>query len=345
VAVIDVDSSLTLNNVTIESAISTTFGPPYTGPNNGFTPASGDSIVVTGTLNLSDGYLAGAWELQGLLVVSSIFSSGTATVTFAGTGDQTYTAANTGTAPPIVIDKSAGTVTPATGTTSLRAATFTLTQGSFTAPSGTFKVGRDVSGSETQFTVSSGTQFNSNAGTVQFATELSGNCNVPSACVLDVDPSMRFHDVLIYPSVCGGGNTVFTTDTGDTARLSGDLIVENGSLQGSWEVAGTIRISSVADGGTASLTLSGSTTQVLESEGGTWPSGTFTINKSSGAAALSGALILNTSSQDLTLSGGTLNLAGYDLTVNDQFTIGANGTLVLHGDETVSAIDSNLGSI
>jgi len=43
-----------------------------------------------------------------------------------------------------------------------------------------------------------------------------------------------------------------------------------------------------------------------------------------------------TVSNDLTLTGGTLNLDGYDLTVNDLFVVGTGTTLRLHGDETIT---------
>jgi phage-related tail fiber protein len=47
-------------------------------------------------------------------------------------------------------------------------------------------------------------------------------------------------------------------------------------------------------------------------------------------------MTLNTAGQDLAITSGTLDIAGFNLTVNDSFTMAAGATLKLMGTETVS---------
>ena len=99
--------------------------------------------------------------------------------------------------------------------------------------------------------------------------------------------------------------------------------------------------------GTAGFGLTGTANQTLTHSGSS-TSFRFSpvINKPSGTVTLATALPLNTAGQDLTITSGTLSLAGYNLTVNDQFIIGASGTLRLQGGETISkAPTANSGTV
>ncbi|MDO8335490.1 MAG: DUF2341 domain-containing protein [Candidatus Saccharibacteria bacterium] len=93
--------------------------------------------------------------------------------------------------------------------------------------------------------------------------------------------------------------------------------------------------------GNVSITLTGTNNQTITYTGTTsFPSGTFTINKASGTVTMASELPINHTGQDLILTSGTLNLAGFNLTVDDQFTIGADATFKLQGGETIPTIAS-----
>ena len=100
---IDVNSSLTLNNVE--------FSAYTTGVNQ--TIASGDTLIVEGTLTLTEGQVdTGTVQAQGNVVVGANFDAGNSPLQFTGTANQTYTD-NGGNEldGDITINKSSGTVT------------------------------------------------------------------------------------------------------------------------------------------------------------------------------------------------------------------------------------------
>ncbi len=77
----DVNVSQTFNNLTINHAAFNTF-----------TIASGDSLVATGTLTLTQGNVnTGTLEARGNVTVASTFNGGNATLLFSGSGTQTFT--------------------------------------------------------------------------------------------------------------------------------------------------------------------------------------------------------------------------------------------------------------
>ena len=89
------------NNFTVTATTATTF-----------TIAAGDTIVVWGTLTLTDGLVAtGTLEARGNVVVNAGFDGGTALLNFAGTANQTYAGGGDELDGDVTINKPAGTVT------------------------------------------------------------------------------------------------------------------------------------------------------------------------------------------------------------------------------------------
>ncbi|MCK4945697.1 MAG: hypothetical protein KAS59_05500, partial [Alphaproteobacteria bacterium] len=100
----NVATTETFNNVTINKT---------TDVSDALTITSGDTIVVTGTLNLTDGEVdTGTIEAQGDVTVGASFNHGNANTTFSGTNAQTITLTSdnfpTGT---LTVNKSSGTAT------------------------------------------------------------------------------------------------------------------------------------------------------------------------------------------------------------------------------------------
>lgn len=128
--------------------------------------------------------------------------------------------------------------------------------------------------------------------------------------------------------------------------LSGANEVNGGVIT----VAGDLTLSDTTVGGTAAVTLDGTGAQTINSiGGGDLPNGTFTINKSDEVATLISNLTLDVVGQDLSILSGTLDLAGFDLSltgVGDVLTVADGATLQLQGGETVTAstLDLQTGS-
>jgi len=148
--------------------------------------------------------------------------------------------------------------------------------------------------------------------------------------------------------IAAGGQALYSIETKLTYNyntltiiglltLEGDLLLTDGRLAGSVDVEGDVVATSDQTGGTAAITLTGSGAQSIDcGSASTMPSGTFTIDKPAGTATLASALVLDSSGQDLVIIEGTLDLAGYDLTVNDILDVDDDGRLKLKGTETVS---------
>jgi hypothetical protein len=106
---------------------------------------------------------------------------------------------------------------------------------------------------------------------------------------------------------------------------------------GTIAVQGNFEIVSQGIIGDANVSLTGSANQAFTvGSSYTIPSGTITINKTGGTVTPSNNLTFNNSGQDFTITAGTLNLASYNLTVNDVLTIASGGSVTLTGDQTIT---------
>ncbi|TSC72128.1 MAG: RTX toxins and related Ca2+-binding domain [Parcubacteria group bacterium Gr01-1014_38] len=348
---IDVVTSLTLNNLTINGV----------GNNDSCDVATGDTLVVVGTLTLTEGNLGGPGtvEVQGGMTHSSAFdgSNGDAggasgLINITGAGTRTINITGGGNLTPLTLNAANVTLNgPTSGTTivegnlTIQAGTFvggagtvdlngvfTQSGGTFTAPSGTFSIGTD--NNETIFSISGGS-FNHNSGTILFNH---GGINVRTGTV-NVVTSLTLNNLTINCPTAGSGMDIAT---GDTLIVAGTFTQTNGFLNGpgALEPRGNVTIATTADGGDVALTFAGTAAQTYTNNGGNEPDGTYTINKTAGTVTLATNMDISAVGQDLTVTAGTLNLAGFNLTVNDVFTLSASGTLQLQGGETVSTIDT-----
>ena len=293
------------------------------------TIASGDTAIVTGTFTHDDGAIAtGTIEAQGDVVIESSSNGTTASLTFTGTADQTITG-NGGTTLSLNINKTSGILT-AEGS-------FTITN--VTISSGTFTSTSDILTVKGNWTHTSGGTFNHNLGSI---------ISSAVSATWDFDTSETFYN---FERNCdGGGNCgtsqILTIASGDTAIVTGTFTHDDGAIAtGTIEAQGDVVIESSSNGTTASLTFTGTGAQTYTDNGGTIMTGSpVLIDKPSGTLTLATDATFNNAGQDLTLSGGTLNLAGYDLTVNDQFVIQNDATLQLHGDETITGGPDSISS-
>ncbi len=366
-----------------------------------FTVATGDVLVVEGTLTMNYGNVyVGTVDARGDVIINTTFNSGgsTGTLLIGGSNAQTVTINNGVKLPAFTINNIYASVNLVAGATmyigancgygvpapfNLQAGTFTATTGniligtiaqgtgSYTQSGGTFNAGETTitiyGQSDDDFVLSGGTfnstsgvltlycmygtmdfihtvggVFNHNNGTVVFMNNLSGRAHS-----IDVSSSEIFYNLTLN-NIPNTVNPIFTIASGDTLVVNGNLTLTDGNITtGTIDTKGNLYVGNSFDGGTGSLTFSGSSDTTFTNLGGTMPSGTFTVNKDIGKkVSLASALTINSSGQDLILTSGSLGLNGNNLTVNDQFIISANATLQLTGDETLNkAPTTNSGTI
>lgn len=73
--------------------------------------------------------------------------------------------------------------------------------------------------------------------------------------------------------------------------------------------------------GTVAIKLIGPNNQTITDSSGSFPTGTFTIDKTAGTVTLGADLPLSDSAQDLTITNGVLNMGSKNLTVGDVLTV------------------------
>jgi hypothetical protein len=270
----------------------------------------------------------GTIELRGNLVVDAGAYGGTTSLKFNSTGAQTYSS-NGGTAPPIEIDKTAGSVSAAVGTTDLEMTAFTLLQGIFNAPTGNLTIFPMTTDNVTVFTFNGGA-FNHSSGTLRFrnlplydpsaapiftislASALTVNNLQYEAAIsrlsYDYDRTWLLSGVAANFIVLGDFTmrraTGFTLGTNQTSRP----IADGGVI----ELRGNLVVETGAYGGSTVLKLNGTGTQTYTYTGGITPK--VEIDKTAGsvtAAAGTTDFLVNS----FTLTQGTFNAPTGNLTI------------------------------
>ncbi len=275
------------------------------GGNETVTFAAGTTITVTHTLYLNDTtggfggtYITGSGGITALGDISTTDGSssadaggigGDATVTIRGTGNQNLIGMNTGRGrfPSLVINKPSGTLNI---TGNFYGGNFTYTAGSY--------------------------NINTSSFNLQGSVGITG--------------SFTFYDLDIDNGQCT--NDTMTVASGTTITVTHKLYLDDDSTgcgglslngPGVFVVTGDIDTNTTDGiGGDIAITLSGGADQTIkQGSSGSFPSGTFTINKSAGTVTLVSPLVLNSSGQDMVISAGIFNVSSYNLTINDILTI------------------------
>lgn len=348
---IDLNTSLSLYNVTFNGT---------DGGCNGsvifYGLGSGDTLTMNGNLTLTSGaiYSTGTFNLEGNITIASgadntAWFNTTGIINMTGTGSKTYTYTSGGFAPRLYINSSSLAVTPNAGTSNLKVAGLQVLAGAFTAPTGTLTLDQqDTTASYTLLNVSSGATFTHNSGTVSF----NGAATACTALTytIDVPTTLTLNNVAFAPATegaCNGAKVTFATGSGDTVIAAGTMTITNGKINGTWEAQGNLNIASGSDGGTASISMTGNLGQTVTYTAGSFPTGTFTINKTNNSDQVTLASNL-TLGGALTVTKGIFDQgASYNLTTGGAVSVGANGTWsnTGTGDITLAGNVTNSGTV
>jgi hypothetical protein len=318
-------TTLSLNNLTINS---------FNGPRFAVNSAS---VIVNGTLMMTDGGIAsGTVNAKGPISIAATFDGGAGMLQINGAGNQSFSVPNGAILPKLTLNN-VNTIVTMLGNATVNSDTITLSD-SLIIQAGTF-----TSSSTGTLTIyggynRSGGMFNPQNGTVQIR-QRTASLTVPGT------ETFNNLDVACYsPGSCSSGHSL--TIAGGTVIVLGKMTFTDGAVNGgSISAKGNIAIASGFDGGSTSLILAGTGTQIIDiKNGGTATGGTWKIQKPSGVASLSGALVLNTTNQDLEIGSGTLNLNNNNLILNRTLTVKPTGILQLRGGETVTATTKTLNT-
>jgi hypothetical protein len=134
-----------------------------------------------------------------------------------------------------------------------------------------------------------------------------------------------------------------------TFSVGGTLTISYGccgSMNGGYlDARGNVVISNGWIGGTTQLQMNGTSnaTITMSSSG---PAGLVTINKTGGAGVTLGSNVsFNAWNQSLTLTSGFINMAGYNLTINNTLTLNGNTLTKNGGTLTVNSTTVGSGSL
>lgn len=284
--------------------------------NSGRTINTGTTITVNGTTYLDpapgEDYVdfygtGGEIHAKGdIFVTNSGLRDSTTVLVINGTGDQLFDSEDdTDTSiPPIRIDKPSGTLTMTGYFHTYH--DWEYVQGDLDASASTvfFNEYVEITGSHT-------------LGNVIFCPTNYNTIALMSGTTLSVSGTAY----LDHPTDCD--STIFLNlDGPGTLRVLDDLIIQDQGIGGD---------ANITFGGTGDQSITYSGTPVEDV-----PSGTYTIDKPSGIFVVQADVLLPYSGQDLNVVSGTVNLGNYNLTVNDTFTVGPNGSIILTGDQTIS---------
>ena len=291
-------TSLSMRDVTIASAINLSGGGnvAFDNTNNGTATISGPLNLGGVSTNFDIGNGAAPTDLliTGVLSNGGVSKTGLGTLSFGGTGANTYTGLTTVSAGTLMLAKTAGVnavggdVTIAGGTLSLEAANQLPSSATVTLNGGTFNM-------------------NSNADTFDTFLFHAGTLSTGGASLDITSLSMRDVTIASAINLSGGGNVAFDNTNNGTATISGPLNlggvstnfdIGNGAAPTDLLITGVLSNGGVSKTGLGTLSFGGTGANTYTGLT-TVSAGTLMLAKTAGVNAVGG---------DVTIAGGTLSL-------------------------------------
>ncbi|MBL7888762.1 MAG: T9SS type A sorting domain-containing protein, partial [Bacteroidia bacterium] len=261
---------------------------------------------------------------------------GLGTITFNGTGAQTYSVASG--APrtcKIAVNKTSGGVSPAGGTNDFYMQGFTQTLGDFTAPTGIMNVGGALQTTQTIFSHVAGT-FTHNNGTTVFNPIQSSGAN--ATYTVDIINTTVFNNVTVNETQSWGTATL-ASGAGDTLDVVDDLVFTDGRSTAVFEVAGNVTVQSGHDGGNGLLIFKNGNSQSFDLTGATTNfDGDIKVRKTANNVSLMSDLQMDAANQDLFLVKGDMVVPSLNMII-----IGDNVTAT--GGSDSSFVDGRVRKI
>ncbi len=251
-----------------------------------------DSFNVMGNLTLADTYTSGAGSVNG----STIFAYGDVAAT------------NSGLTGTTLIRVSGSSPQQLSGTSNSYYPSLEIASSSTVSYSGTLRIGK-------HYTVTSGT-IASGTSTVIFKGS-SALLTVGSENYNNVSFDSRDDTQTLAGNITVNGDLTFVSNyCSSRSRLNGGTVIAKGNVV----------FSTCGYQGNSPLSLEGATSTTIQMGTSAYgPQGTWTVNKPAAAVTLLSNLVMNGTGQDLDIVAGTVDMAGYNLTVNDAIT--NNGVL------------------
>ena len=275
--------------------------------------AAGDVVTSNNDMTHTDGIISGLFALKNNLYINAGSDGGLGTITFNGTGAQTYSVA--GGSPrtcKIEVNKSSGGVSPAVGTVDFYMQGYTQTLGDFTAPTGNMNVGGTLATSQTIFNHIAGS-FVPNGGTVVMNPNQSSGAN--AIYTINVIAATAFNNVALNGTTSWGTSTI-TTAAGDTVDVVASLAYIDGYSTALIEAASNVVVQSGHDGGNGLLIFKGSSSQNFNLTGATSNfDGDIKLRKTSGNVNLLSDLQMDGVNQDLFLVKGDMVIPSSNLII------------------------------
>jgi|GEM_PF-866061 len=291
---------------------------PSCGLNAIVTTAAGDVVYASGNFTHTDGVINGLFQFYNNLIIGANSDGGSGTLTAVGFGFQEYTyAAGAARTCKLVIDKPAGVISPATGTTDLSCQSFTLKQGRFISPSGNFNIGGTWNSSQTLFNHSGGS-FDHNTGTV-IINPIQPGC-AQLAFTMDVLPSTDFYNLQLNATPSCGLNPIVTTAGSDVVNVVNDLTHTDGILNGQFTLKKNLIIANTSDGGTGLITVNGNTNQTYSFTTGGARTCKIAVNKGFGTFAPASGTT-DFSIQALAIQAGSFTAPTGNLNIGGTWTV------------------------
>ena len=291
-------TSLSMRDVTIASAINLSGGGSvaFDNTNNGTATISGPLNLGSVATNFDIGNGAAPTDLliTGVLSNGGVSKTGLGTLSFGGTGANTYTGLTTVSAGTLMLAKTAGVnavggdVTIAGGTLSLEAANQLPSSATVTLNGGTFNM-------------------NSNADTFDTFLFHAGTLSTGGASLDITSLSMRDVTIASAINLSEGGNVAFDNTNNGTATISGPLNlgsvstnfdIGNGTAPTDLLITGVLSNGGVSKTGLGTLSFGGTGANTYTGLT-TVSAGTLMLSKTAGVNAVGG---------DVTITGGTLSL-------------------------------------
>ena len=338
-----INAAVTVEDITFHGTNNSTFN--YVN----YTLSGANAIKVTDTatfttnsggrgIRLNGGYL----DVEGNVVASEGFYSGSSIVRFVGGGSHTYDYTS-GTFPFLELSDG-GTLAAESGTTDLRVSGFIQSSGAFTAPSQNMTIANPLYSTNVKVMDISGGTFNHNNGTVIFYTSLWSN-GTTYTTTIDVNTTLALNDLTF-----NGGNShgnsppvQFQVTAGDTITVAGDLSVESVNnavklINGVIQVTGNISCEAGTVAGTTDIQLVGSGSHTYTFTGGSLPTltvtGGGTVTPAEGTTSLQVSKFVQDSGS-FTAPSGTMTInAGVRANVT---LMDISGGTFIHNDGTLRA--------